>query len=235
MILSLHLNHSFILDIRAIMAKTKIQRLQNQLEIESNQRAPILQTSDASISSTEAFRLLNQFAGNLNEVQNENQAFREQQELEVLQSMEVEFQSTQKEYQEAARALQSTQQQVTVAIRAEKVAQEKLLQAQQDLANAQAYYYDTQQQQLEAEQVEQNFAVKAQRQTSLLNRQSTRVKSILRKAEKRSRQQQAVQLKRDMQSLQASADAWERDSLHIKQRAMQMKQQQKDQQQQSQE
>jgi hypothetical protein len=155
-----------------------------------------------------------------------NQPFIEQREIEVLQGMEIEFKLTQSEYKEATRALQAAQRQVSAAMQAEQLAHQILLQAQQELANAQAFYYDTQQQQFQAAREEENAAVKEEEQAWQLQQQSERVKYVLQMVEKRSKQQLAVQIQREIQSLQDAADGWELSSLGIKQRANQMKQQQ---------
>jgi hypothetical protein len=210
---------------RASKAKTKIQTLQNQLAAESDLQTSAISSPDSLISSAEAIRLLKRFDVNLNvDTTNNNQPFIEQREIEVLEGMEIEFKATQYEFKEATRALQAAQRQVNAAIQAEQLAQEKLLQAQQELANAQAFYYDTQQQQFQAVQEEENAAVKEEEQAWQLQQQAERVKYVLQKVEKRSKQQLAVQIQREIQSLQDAADEWDIASLQIKQRANQMKQ-----------
>jgi hypothetical protein len=203
---------------RASKAKTKIQTLQNQLAAESDLQTSAISSPDSLISSAEAIRLLKRFDVNLNvDTTNNNQPFIEQREIEVLEGMEIEFKATQYEFKEATRALQAAQRQVNAAIQAEQLAQEKLLHAQQKLANAQ-------QQQFQAVQEEENAAVKEEEQAWQLQQQAERVKYVLQKVEKRSKQQLAVQIQREIQSLQDAADEWDIASLQIKQRANQMKQ-----------
>jgi hypothetical protein len=218
-------NCSTLSIVRASKAKAKIQTLQNQLVAGSNLQNSALLSPDSLVSSAEAIRLLNRFNFNWNvDTSTNSQAFTEQREIEVLQGMEVEFTATQNEFKEATRALQVAQRQVSEATQAEQLAQKRLLQAQQELANAQAYYYDAQQNEFQAVQVEQNAAVKEEEQAWQLQEQAARVTYVLKQVEKRSKQQLAAQMERDIQSLQATADEWDLASLRIKRRVNQMKQ-----------
>ncbi|CAB9497899.1 DnaJ (Hsp40) homolog, subfamily C, member 24 [Seminavis robusta] len=237
---------------KSLSAKSKIEKLQSQLQSQSNKQAPVLHNLEMPLSAAEANKLLNKFNTQTEfmtsttntasssakpttaTMQGTHPVSTQEREIEVLQEFETVLSQIQKDYRDAERRVTQSQKQVADAIRKEQLAQEKLAAAQLALEQAQQHNYQSQQAQFEAIQEEKNAALREDDQAWQLQQQAERVRYILRQTEERTKQHVAQKLQQDIHQLELEAQDWEQQAQQIKEQAKQLKLQQRQQQKQQQ-